>query len=106
VTFLLADGVRPGNEGRGYVLRRIIRRAVRHGRLLGIERSFLPEVARVVIRIMSEAYPYLRESETVVVESLEREEAQFARTLGPPCRCVGATRKGGERGWDARRSTP
>ena len=81
VTFLLADGVRPGNEGRGYVLRRIIRRAVRHGRLLGIERSFLPEVARVVIRVMSEAYPYLRESETVVVESLEREEAQFARTL-------------------------
>jgi alanyl-tRNA synthetase len=81
VTFLLADGVRPGNEGRGYVLRRIIRRAVRHGRLLGIERSFLPEVARAVIGIMSEAYPYLRESETLVVESLEREEAQFARTL-------------------------
>jgi alanyl-tRNA synthetase len=81
VTFLLADGVRPGNEGRGYVLRRIIRRAVRHGRLLGIERSFLPEVARAVIGIMSEAYPYLRESEGVIVDSLEREEAQFARTL-------------------------
>ena len=81
VTFLLADGVRPGNEGRGYVLRRIIRRAVRHGRLLGIERSFLPEVARAVIGIMTDAYPYLRESETVIVESLEREEAQFARTL-------------------------
>lgn len=81
VTFLLADGVRPGNEGRGYVLRRIIRRAVRHGRLLGIERSFLPEVSRAVIRMMSEAYPYLRGAETLVVESLEREEAQFARTL-------------------------
>lgn len=81
VTFLLADGVRPGNEGRGYVLRRIIRRAVRHSRLLGIERSFLSEVARKVIDIMSDAYPYLRESETLIVESLEREEAQFARTL-------------------------
>ena len=81
VTFLLADGVRPGNEGRGYVLRRIIRRAVRHGRLLGIERSFLPDVARAVIGIMSDAYPYLRESEAVIVDSLQREEAQFARTL-------------------------
>ncbi|MFZ9975290.1 MAG: alanine--tRNA ligase, partial [Candidatus Limnocylindrus sp.] len=81
VTFLLADGVRPGNEGRGYVLRRIIRRAVRHSRLLGIERSFLSEVARKVIEIMSDAYPYLSESETLIVESLEREEAQFARTL-------------------------
>lgn len=81
VTFLLADGVRPGNEGRGYVLRRIIRRAVRHGRLLGIGQSFLPEVSRAVIRMMSDAYPYLREAETLVVESLNREEAQFARTL-------------------------
>lgn len=81
VTFLLGDGVRPGNEGRGYVLRRIIRRAVRHGRLLGIERPFLSEVAREVIMIMSDAYPFLRESEAVIVDSLEREEAQFARTL-------------------------
>jgi len=81
VTFLLADGIRPGNEGRGYVLRRIIRRAVRHGRLLGIERPFLSEMAREVIRIMSDAYPYLRESATLVLDSLEREEVQFARTL-------------------------
>ena len=81
VTFLLADGIRPGNEGRGYVLRRIIRRAVRHGRLLGVERPFLAEVAREVIALMSDAYPYLRDAAAVVIESLEREEAQFARTL-------------------------
>ena len=81
VTFLLADGIRPGNEGRGYVLRRIIRRAVRHGRLLGIERAFLAEVAREVIALMAPAYPYLSDASAVVIESLEREEAQFARTL-------------------------
>ena len=81
VTFLLADGIRPGNEGRGYVLRRIIRRAVRHGRLLGIDSSFLGRMSREVIAVMSDAYPYLRGAASLVIESLEKEEAQFARTL-------------------------
>ena len=81
VTFLLADGVRPANEGRGYVLRRIIRRAVRHARLLGITKPFLGAIAREVVAIMGPAYPYLRDGETAILEGIEREEAQFARTL-------------------------
>ena len=81
VTFLLADGVRPGNEGRGYVLRRIIRRAVRHARLLGITKPFLGAIAREVVAIMGPSYSYLRDGETAILEGIEREEAQFARTL-------------------------
>ena len=81
ITFLIADGVLPSNEGRGYVLRRIIRRAVRHGRLLGRTEPFLAETARVVIEIMSGAYPYLVERQEAILGATVREEAQFARTL-------------------------
>ncbi len=81
ITFLIADGVLPSNEGRGYVLRRIVRRAVRHGRLLGRGEPFLATLATVVIEIMADAYPFLRERETEVLDAIEREEAQFARTL-------------------------
>ena len=81
VTFLLADGVRPGNEGRGYVLRRIIRRAVRHGRLLSVRRPFLAEAASAVIATMAGAYPYLVEARETILEALAKEEAQFAKTL-------------------------
>ncbi len=81
VVFLIADGVLPGNEGRGYVLRRIMRRAVRHGRLLGRREPFMGELGTVVIDMMSEAYPYLLERKEVVLAAIEREEAQFARTL-------------------------
>ncbi len=81
ITFLIADGVLPSNEGRGYVLRRIIRRAVRHGRLLGRTEPFLAETARVVIEIMSGAYPYLVERQEAILGAIVREEAQFARTL-------------------------
>jgi alanyl-tRNA synthetase len=81
ITFLIADGVLPSNEGRGYVLRRIVRRAVRHGRLLGRRDPFLGPLARVVVDIMADAYPVLRERETEVLAAIEREEAQFARTL-------------------------
>jgi alanyl-tRNA synthetase len=81
ITFLVADGVMPSNEGRGYVLRRILRRAVRHGRLLGRREPFLAETARVVIDIMSGAYPYLLERQGDVLAVIEREETQFARTL-------------------------
>jgi alanyl-tRNA synthetase len=81
MTFLIADGVLPSNEGRGYVLRRIIRRAVRHGRLLGRRDPFLASAAEVVVATMSEAYPILTERREAVLASVEREEAQFARTL-------------------------
>jgi alanyl-tRNA synthetase len=81
ITFLIADGVLPSNEGRGYVLRRIVRRAVRHGRLLGRRDPFLATLARVVVDIMEGAYPYIREREEEVLAAIDREEGQFARTL-------------------------
>jgi alanyl-tRNA synthetase len=81
VTFLAADGVSPSNEGRGYVMRRIVRRAIRHGRLLGRHEPFLGETAKVVIDTMSEAYPHLAERRDEVLGIIEREERQFNRTL-------------------------
>ena len=81
VTFLVADGVLPSNEGRGYVLRRILRRAVRHGRLLGRTEPFLGAMAEVVIEVMGEAYPHIVERRAEILAAVEREEAQFARTL-------------------------
>jgi len=81
IVFLIADGVLPSNEGRGYVLRRIARRAVRHGRLLGRREPFLAELGKVVIDIMVDAYPHLAERPEAVLAAIEREETQFARTL-------------------------
>ena len=79
--FLLADGVLPSNEGRGYVCRRIIRRAVRHGRLLGRKEPFLAEAAKVVIETMADFYPHLRENEASILGGITREEIAFGRTL-------------------------
>ena len=81
ITFLIADGVLPANEGRGYVLRRIVRRAVRHGRLLGRREPFLAETAKVVIELMGEAYPVLVERREAILGAIIREETAFARTL-------------------------
>jgi len=81
ITFLVADGVLPSNQGRGYVLRRLCRRAVRHGRLLGRREPFLGAPAEVVIETMGEAYPLLRERRDVILGTIIREEAAFARTL-------------------------
>jgi alanyl-tRNA synthetase len=81
VTFLIADDVLPSNEGRGYVLRRILRRAVRHGRLLGRREPFMAETAEVVIDVMAGAFPHLAERRSEILAAITREEAQFARTL-------------------------
>jgi alanyl-tRNA synthetase len=81
VTFLIGDDVLPSNEGRGYVLRRILRRAVRHGRLLGRREPFMAETAKVVIDVMGEAYPHLVERRDEILAAIAREETQFARTL-------------------------
>ncbi|MGH2358248.1 MAG: alanine--tRNA ligase, partial [Candidatus Limnocylindria bacterium] len=81
MTFLLAEGVRPSNEGAGYVLRRIMRRAVRHGRLMRITRPFLRETCAVVVDLMGDAYPYLRTERERVLAEVAAEEARFARTL-------------------------
>ncbi len=80
-TFLFADGVLPSNEGRGYVVRRIIRRAVRHGRLLGRKEPFLAEAAKVVIDTMGEFYGHLRENQDSILGGITREEVSFSRTL-------------------------
>src|ERR1035437_9065595 len=80
-TFLISDGVVPSNEGRGYVLRKIIRRAIRHGRLLGQDKPFLFEMVFAVRDMMKDAYPELIESADRVLETIQREEKQFARVL-------------------------
>jgi alanyl-tRNA synthetase len=80
-TFLISDGVLPSNEGRGYVLRKIIRRAIRHGRLLGQENAFLYEMVFAVRDLMQDAYPELPDSASRVSETLRAEETRFANTL-------------------------
>lgn len=81
MTVMIADGVLPSNEGRGYVLRRILRRAVRHARLLGIEKMFLVEMVDVVIGIFAEAYPDLKEKENYIKKVIQLEEERFQATL-------------------------
>ncbi|MDO9249915.1 MAG: alanine--tRNA ligase, partial [Phenylobacterium sp.] len=81
-SFLIADGVSPSNEGRGYVLRRIMRRAMRHAHLLGAEEPLMHRLAPVLIAEMGTAYPELRRAEPVIIETLRQEEERFRRTLG------------------------
>ena len=80
-TFMIGDGILPSNEGRGYVLRRLLRRAARHGRLLGIQGTFLYEVARTVINENECAYPELRENEDYIVKVIKAEEERFQKTI-------------------------
>ena len=80
-TFMVSDGILPSNEGRGYVLRRLLRRAARHGRMLGIGRPFLVELAETVIQSSESAYPELREHDAYIKKVIGTEEANFARTI-------------------------
>jgi len=81
IAFLIADGVMPSNEGRGYVLRRLLRRAALFGRKLGIEKLFLDEIARIAIKRMSHIYPELEKRQDFVLKVIELEEARFEETL-------------------------
>ena len=80
-TFMIADGVLPSNEGRGYVLRRLLRRAARHGKLLGVNKPFLCEVVETVIRENEGHYPYLRERAEYITRVVRVEEENFAKTI-------------------------
>lgn len=81
LTFMIADGIMPSNEGRGYVLRRLLRRAARHGRILGITGSFLPELADRVIKVSGKAYPELEEKADYIKKILSIEEEKFNSTI-------------------------
>ncbi|MCI5584130.1 MAG: alanine--tRNA ligase [Lachnospiraceae bacterium] len=80
-TFLISDGVMPSNEGRGYVLRRLIRRAARHGRLLGIKEQFLADLSQTVIAESKDGYPELEEKKTFILTVLTQEESKFDKTI-------------------------
>ena len=81
VTFMISDGIMPSNEGRGYVLRRLLRRACRHGRLLGIGGSFLPVLSGTVIKGSKEGYPELEEKRDFILKVIAKEEEQFNKTI-------------------------
>ena len=88
VSFLIADGVRPSNEGRGYVLRRIIRRAVRHGNKLGAEDNFFYQLVPALVKEMGDAYPELAEKQEYIQAIILKEEEQFAKTLAQGLRLL------------------
>ncbi len=81
VTFMISDGIMPSNEGRGYVLRRLLRRACRHGRLLGIHKGFLPELAENMIEGSKDGYPELEEKREFILKVITKEEEQFNKTI-------------------------
>lgn len=81
ITFMIADGVLPSNEGRGYVLRRLLRRAIRHGRLLGIDDPFLFRAVPLVVSLLGDAYPELKERQEYITQIIELEENRFRETL-------------------------
>src|SRR5206468_7469920 len=81
-SFLIADGVLPSNEGRGYVLRRIMRRAMRHAHILGAQEPLMHRLAPVLIAEMGEAFPELKRAQAAIEHTLREEEERFRRTLG------------------------
>jgi alanyl-tRNA synthetase len=81
VTFMTSDGILPSNEGRGYVLRRLLRRAAHHGKKIGIQGEFLAEVAQIVIETSKDGYPELKEKEAHILKTITNEEKRFAKTI-------------------------
>ena len=94
VSFLIADGVMPSNEGRGYVLRRIIRRAVRHGNKLGAESDFFYKMVAPLVQEMGDAYPELVAKQSVIENAILKEETQFAKTLAQGLRLLATELEG------------
>ncbi len=94
VSFLIADGVTPSNEGRGYVLRRIIRRAVRHGNKLGADSEFFYKMVEPLVAEMGTAYPELKDKQSVIENAIQKEEAQFAKTLAQGLRLLASELEG------------
>ena len=94
VAFLVADGVTPSNEGRGYVLRRVIRRAVRHGNKLGADSEFFYKMVAPLVAEMGSAYPELKDKQSVIESAIQKEEAQFAKTLAQGLRLLASELEG------------
>jgi len=94
VAFLIADGVTPSNEGRGYVLRRIIRRAVRHGNKLGADSEFFYKMVAPLVTEMGDAYPELKDKQSAIENAIQKEEAQFAKTLAQGLRLLASELEG------------
>ncbi|MBR4981350.1 MAG: alanine--tRNA ligase [Lachnospiraceae bacterium] len=92
-TFLISDGVMPSNEGRGYVLRRLIRRAARHGRLLGIKEQFLANLSQTVIAESKDGYPELEEKKAFILNVLTQEEGKFDKTIDQGLAILGDMKK-------------
>ena len=94
VAFLVTDGVTPSNEGRGYVLRRVIRRAVRHGNKLGADSEFFYKMVAPLVAEMGSAYPELKDKQSVIESAIQKEEAQFAKTLAQGLRLLASELEG------------
>ena len=94
VAFLIADGVTPSNEGRGYVLRRVIRRAVRHGNKLGADSEFFYKMVAPLVAEMGSAYPELADKQSAIENAIQKEEAQFAKTLAQGLRLLASELEG------------
>ena len=94
VAFLIADGVTPSNEGRGYVLRRVIRRAVRHGNKLGADSDFFYKMVAPLVAEMGGAYPELKDKQSIIENAIQKEETQFAKTLAQGLRLLASELEG------------